>query len=86
MLLKIVALFLVVMAVLAMVGKLRLGPRRDRPGGERPRPRLCPDCGRLLLSAHPCDCGGGGGGGGRPPAEVPVRAAGRDGGRGPRTG
>lgn len=86
MLLKIVALFLVAIAVLAMFGKLRVGGRRPPPAARLPRPRLCPDCGRLLVTTDACDCGGGGGGGGRRPAPVPVRSDDRGSGRGPRRG
>jgi hypothetical protein len=54
--LKVVTLFLVFMAVLAMLGRLRipgLGKRSDRTGG-LPRPRLCPECGRYNLRGGPC--------------------------------
>ena len=52
MILKIVTLFLVFMAVLAMFGRLRLpGTRR---GQGLPKPRLCPDCGRYNLRGGPC--------------------------------
>jgi len=57
---KIVTLFLVFMAVLAMFGKLRL-PGQKRLGAAR-----CPRCGRFRLGRGPCACGdrtGGGGGG-----------------------
>ncbi len=54
--LKIVSLFLIFMAVLAMFGRLkwpRIGGRGGRPGG-LPRPRLCPECGRYNLGGGPC--------------------------------
>jgi len=55
MLLKGMTLFLVVMAVLAMFGKLRLPP------GKKNTPRIgarCPACGRPKIGAGPCPCGG----------------------------
>lgn len=54
--LKIVTLFLVFIAVLAMFGRLRwlgIGRKGDRSGG-LPKPRLCPDCGRYNLRGGPC--------------------------------
>jgi hypothetical protein len=54
MLLKIVTAFLILMAVLALFGRLRF------PGGP-PRitgPRRCPDCGRHRIGRGPCDCRG----------------------------
>ena len=54
--LKIVSLFLIFMAVLAMFGRLRwprIGGRGDRAGG-LPKPKLCPDCGRYNLRGGPC--------------------------------
>lgn len=53
MLIKIVALFLVGMAVLAMFGRLRL------PGIRRKGVRKCKTCGRFLIGKGPCDCGKG---------------------------
>jgi len=55
MMLKIVSLFLIFMAVLAMFGRLRL-PKITRrgDGGGLPKPRLCPDCGRYNLRGGPC--------------------------------
>jgi len=50
--LKIVTLFLVFMAVLAMFGKLRL-PKITRRHG-LPKPRLCKDCGRYNLRGGAC--------------------------------
>jgi hypothetical protein len=50
MLSKIVALFLVGMAVLAMFGKLRF------PGQKALRARRCTACGRLKLGKGPCPC------------------------------
>ncbi|SDF30925.1 hypothetical protein [Limimaricola pyoseonensis] len=56
MLIKIATLFLVVMAVLAMFGRLRLpkvrGPRGLLGGG-----KTCPACGRPRIGRGPCDCG-----------------------------
>jgi hypothetical protein len=58
MLVKVVIIFLVVMAVIAwvgsLVGKLRL------PGARRPGARLdafCPACGRPRIGKGPCPCG-----------------------------
>ncbi len=50
MLVKVVVLFLVIMAVLAMFGRLRL------PGIRRADPRKCGRCGRFLIGKGPCDC------------------------------
>jgi hypothetical protein len=52
MMLKIVTLFLVFMAVLAMFGRLRL-PKMKR-GQDLPKPRLCKSCGRFMLRGGPC--------------------------------
>lgn len=54
---KIVALFLVFIAVLGMFGKLRM-PRL--PGLERLKRignKRCPDCGRFVIGKGPCPCG-----------------------------
>ncbi|MCB1310929.1 MAG: hypothetical protein KDK29_03130 [Sedimentitalea sp.] len=48
---KIVSLFLVVMAVLAMFGKLRL------PGAKRLASHRCPSCGRFRIGKGACPCG-----------------------------
>jgi|TARA_B100000446_G_scaffold14975_1_gene12787 hypothetical protein len=51
---KIVSLFLVVMVVLAMFGRLRW-----LPGGktiERATPKKCPSCGRYKIGAGKCPC------------------------------
>jgi hypothetical protein len=50
MLVKIIVLFLVIMAVLAMFGRLRL------PGLRRSDPRKCGQCGRFLIGKGPCEC------------------------------
>lgn len=56
--LKIVSLFLIVMAVLAMVGKLhwltggKIG--RNKQNGPLPKPRTCPECGRMNLRGGKC--------------------------------
>jgi hypothetical protein len=58
---KIVTLFLVFMAVLAMFGRLRL-PKLPRMTRRRdlPRPRLCKTCGRYDLQGGDCPhCGDG---------------------------
>lgn len=56
MLVKIVTLFLLAMAVLAMFGRLRM-PRI----GRKSKPPLearksCPRCGRFIIGTGPCDC------------------------------
>ncbi|MCL4186583.1 MAG: hypothetical protein KJZ85_03165 [Rhodobacteraceae bacterium] len=61
MLTKVVALFLVAIAVLAMFGRLRVGPPRigrRRPPERLSRARLCTSCNRLLVGSEPCSCGG----------------------------
>lgn len=66
MILKIVSLFLVFMAVLAMFGRLRLPKLKDRfkRGQDLPKPRLCKTCGRYMLRGERCpDCDPGSGGG-----------------------
>ena len=57
MLIKIAALFLVFMAVLAFFGKLRV------PGQDRLAAAKCPGCGRYRIGKGPCACGRGGKGG-----------------------
>ena len=56
MLVKIVTLFLIGMAVLAMFGKLRL-PYLGKVALKKPT--KCRSCGRYLLSNDPCGCGKG---------------------------
>ncbi len=55
MLSKIVVLFLIFIAVLAMIGKLTV------PGAKWGRRRLadkrCAKCGRFRIGRGPCDCG-----------------------------
>ena len=51
--LKIVILFLVFMAVLAMFGRLRF------PGQKRLASARCPKCGRFRIGKGPCACGKG---------------------------
>ncbi|MBT9384875.1 hypothetical protein KM176_13475 [Pseudooceanicola sp. CBS1P-1] len=54
MVLKIVLLFLVLMGVLAMFGKLHLlGFGNGRRGR---KPAKCPSCGRYLIGSGPCPC------------------------------
>lgn len=51
MLVKIVSLFLIGMAVLAMFGKLRM------PGKKKlSAPRKCRKCGGFILGRGPCNC------------------------------
>ncbi|RBW51006.1 hypothetical protein DS909_20890 [Phaeobacter gallaeciensis] len=54
MILKVVTLFLVGMAALAMFGKLRF------PGQKRLASAKCPRCGRYRIGKGPCACGHGG--------------------------
>jgi hypothetical protein len=56
MIFKIVTGFLIVMAVLAMFGKLRL-PYVGKVALKKPT--KCKSCGRYLLSRDPCSCGKG---------------------------
>ena len=55
MILKIVTLFLIGMAVLAMFGRLRL-PKVGRP---RLSAKKCPHCGAPRIGRGPCACGKG---------------------------
>lgn len=48
--LRVVILFLLGMAVLAMFGKLRL------PGQKQLQSRRCPNCGRFKIGKGPCPC------------------------------
>ena len=50
MLSKIVALFLVFIAILGMLGKLRI------PGAQKLADRRCPKCGRFRIGRGPCGC------------------------------
>jgi hypothetical protein len=52
--LKIVSLFLVAMAVLAMFGRLRF------PGQKKLNSARCRSCGRFRIGKGPCACGQGG--------------------------
>lgn len=51
MIVKIVFLFLIGMAVLAMFGRLRF------PGRKRLSSMKCPRCGRYRIGKGPCTCG-----------------------------
>ena len=53
MIFKIVTLFLVFMAILAMFGKFRF------PGQKTIASKRCTKCGRFRLGKGPCDCGKG---------------------------
>jgi len=55
MIFKIVTLFLVVMMVLAMFGRLRV-PGADKLKNLRKPVRKCNKCGRYKLGRGPCDC------------------------------
>ncbi|MGV6850320.1 MAG: hypothetical protein ACWA5A_18255 [Marinibacterium sp.] len=52
---KIVTLFLIVIAVLAMFGRLKL----RLPGRDRLARGTCPHCGRHRIGKGPCPCGEG---------------------------
>ena len=59
MMLKVVSLFLVVILVLAMFGKLgwlgSLAPKSLRKGSRKPA--ICKACGRHIIGSKGCDCG-----------------------------
>ena len=57
MLLRIVLLFLAFMALMGMIGKLRL-PKP--PDIRRLTGRKCPNCGTYRIGSGPCPCGAGG--------------------------
>lgn len=55
--LNIVVLFLIFMAIVAVYGRMRSGPRIDRKDGGLKKPRICPDCGRYNFQGGTCrDC------------------------------
>jgi hypothetical protein len=58
MLVKIVSLFLIGIAVLAMFGRLRLPGASRRIGkGETPtKPKKCRQCGAYMIGEGPCPC------------------------------
>ncbi len=55
MLIRVILLFLVLMAALAMFGKLKLPGSRRPPG--RLDARKCPKCGTYRVGKGPCNCG-----------------------------
>lgn len=64
MLIKIVTLFLIVMAVLGMFGAFRMRGRgqgkvgRDTKAGDLPgKPRKCRSCGAFIVGKGKCACG-----------------------------
>lgn len=58
MIVKIVSLFLIGMAVLAMFGRLRLpGPGGRKIAFGRSKSAKCPQCGRHRIGSGPCPCG-----------------------------
>jgi hypothetical protein len=60
MILKIVSIFLIVMVVLGIFGKLRMPKIRGRRDlGRLSRPGKCPGCGRFLIGNKKCECGQG---------------------------
>jgi len=60
MMFKIISIFLIVMFVLGIFGKLRF-PRIGKPPGQASlrSPRKCRNCGRFLIADEKCDCGRG---------------------------
>lgn len=50
---QIVVLFLIGMAVLAVVGRVKRGIRKPTAA----KPRKCPSCGRHLIGKGACPCG-----------------------------
>lgn len=61
MLFKIVSLFLIAMAALAMFGRLRFPGAlkrrlRGRFGGRLAEPATCKKCGRYIIGSGGCDC------------------------------
>lgn len=58
MLVRVVLLFLVLMAALAMFGKLKLPSLK--PPSKRLEARKCPKCGSYKVGKGPCNCGHGG--------------------------
>ena len=58
MMIKIMSLFLVVMAVLALFGRLRLPGRKPRQTLQR-LGQPCPRCGRPKIGPGPCPCNSG---------------------------
>ncbi len=54
MILKIVSLFLIVMAVLAMFGRLRMSTISKALGVKKPA--KCKKCGRFQIGKGPCAC------------------------------
>ena len=57
MIIKVFTLFLIVMAALAMFGRLRIGGRSKKPPPSRLSVARCPKCGKPRIGAGPCDCG-----------------------------
>jgi len=57
-LVKIVSLFLIGIAVLAMLGRLRFpgSPRRVGKGETPTKPRKCRHCGAYRIGEGPCPC------------------------------
>ncbi|WP_428926527.1 hypothetical protein [Marinibacterium sp. SX1] len=55
MIVKIVSLFLVAIAILAMFGRFRL----RLPGQDKLTSTKCPKCGRHKIGKGPCPCQGG---------------------------
>lgn len=56
MLVKVIVLFLLAMAVLAMFGRLRFPPAL-KPRLPLAKPATCPACGRYIIGKGGCDCG-----------------------------
>ncbi|HEX9856899.1 MAG TPA: hypothetical protein VGA75_00980 [Paracoccaceae bacterium] len=57
MLFKIVSLFLIAMAALALFGRLRFPDSlRRRLGRRLDKPAVCAKCGRYIIGSGGCDC------------------------------
>lgn len=56
---RIVLIFLAVMAAIAVLGGFRRKRRigRDQTPKQLNRTRICPHCARIVVGSGPCDCG-----------------------------
>ncbi len=53
---KVVTLFLLAMAVLAFMGRLRLPGRKTKAPPRMKGPVICGKCGSYILGSGPCAC------------------------------
>ncbi|THD83612.1 hypothetical protein E7811_10055 [Aliigemmobacter aestuarii] len=53
---KVIALFLLAMAVLAMFGRLRFPGKGRRKPGATASARKCPECGAYMIGKGDCRC------------------------------